>query len=416
MIQSSHKARSCYLFPILLTAFIVLAAVLSVTGCRPKAVPGSAKVAKVDTDYVYEANVSEFVDKYRESRRTRISTFVGFSPDEILAAREHAIDAEVRKQVKRLPGVDVSQREITQVADKQMEEQGKELYRQLAEDGADFAQLAREFSSGINARNGGQVQPFGTVETPEEYQRRAYTMKVGDVSEPFSSWDGWRIIRLDDVSDDPIAGKSYRVSMILIKPDTQRAEDTIVDGFARQHTIEVLDPKYNARRALAKGEFNETLAQADDAIRRDPDDDLAHYLRARALWKLNRADEALQELLTAAQVGKISDALIPYYHFFRGQYLEELKRPDEALQAYHDCYDNWRQDINLGYLLRDTFVRLKDDEYVEKIQHDIDDIIAQDAVAIGLEQRGSGGSGSIVSDQGTVEGTSAEYEPGYRGK
>jgi hypothetical protein len=92
-------------------ALILLIAIIPLfTACEPiSQIPGSAaKVAKVDTDYVYEANVTSYVHDYREAQRTSISNFIGFPPDEILAVREYAIDEEVRKQVKRLPGVNIS--------------------------------------------------------------------------------------------------------------------------------------------------------------------------------------------------------------------------------------------------------------------------------------------------------------------
>jgi len=391
--------------------------ILAASGCESnQGVPGSAvKVAKVDTEYVYEANVSKFVSDYREAQRTSISNFIGFPPDEILAAREYAIDAEVRAEIKRLPGINISGIEVRSLADGQVEDLAWDLYGQLTDENADFEQLARQYtdSESFIARNGGRLQPFGFVDNPEPYQIRTYNMSPGDMTEPFSSWDGWRIIRLNEITEDPYSGPIYDISMILLQPDLSKAEASIIDELAEGHTIEILDPKYNSRRALIAGNFEEARQLAQDAVERNQSDDLAHYLLARGLWELDRFDEAIQEIEIAATHGRIADAFIPYYHFIRGEWLEELDRDDDALEAFHTSFENWRQDIILAYDLKDAFTRLADEEYLQIIQEEIDIITSQDSIALTFGQRHPGG-GVIMTDQGESSGSSVIYEPGYR--
>ncbi|MCX6646960.1 MAG: peptidylprolyl isomerase, partial [bacterium] len=386
------------------------------SGLNTEQIEGAGvKVAKVDTDYVYEANIDKYIDDYRQAGRTRFSNFVGFTPDMILIARETAIDNEIRREIKRLPGVEISPRDVRELAARQVEELAHELYARITTGGEDFAEIARQYSTGEYARLGGKLPLFGVNETPEPYQEKAYEMQVGEISEPFSNYEGWRIIRLESVTDDPYEGPQYQISVIFLTADLARAEATIVDENAQGHAIEILDPKYNSRQALIGGNFDKALEMADEAVARRDEDDLAHYLRARALWGLNRHDEAFLELEKASEVGKISDALIPYYHYYRGQYYEELGDTENALTAYHACFDSWRQDINLAYLLLDTFRTIGDEEYLATIKNEIDIIQAQDATVIWLHASGSQ-SGVIATGEGTVEGSAAEYEEGYRGE
>jgi tetratricopeptide (TPR) repeat protein len=388
-----------------------------VIGCdRISARQGEAlptKVAKVDTDYVYETNVTKYVEDYQASRRSRISVFLGFSPDEILLAREQAIDTEVREAIKRLPGVEVRNSEVTRLAETQVEQLAWQLYRNITQDGADFGNVAREYSAGLNARDGGTVQPFGAVENPEPYQMRAYAMSVGDISEPFYAWDGWRIIRLEKIEDDPLLGKNYYLSMILLRPDIPFAEAEIVNNIARSHTVEVLDDKYNSRRALANGDFQVALNAADQAVAKDARDSLAFYLRARALWGLGRQEEAVEALRQAISVAPISQGLAAYYYYYLGENLQQLGRADEALEAFHSSFDNWRQDITLAYDLLAKFEEIGDDEYRQKVKDEIDIMAEQDAAVLAFGAGRSGPGGVITTDQGQVEGSSVEYEPGY---
>jgi tetratricopeptide (TPR) repeat protein len=386
------------------------------SGLNTEQIEGAGvKVAKVDTDYVYEANIGKYIDDYRQAGRTRFSNFVGFTPDQILVAREAAIDNEIRREIKRLPGVEISQRDVRELAIRQMEDLAHELYARITTAGEDFAEIAHQYSTGDYARLGGMLPLFSVNENPEPYQEKAYQMQVGEISEPFSNYEGWRIIRLDSVTEDPYEGPQYQISVIFLTADLARAEATIIDENAQGHMIEILDPKYNSRQALIGGNFDKALEKADEAVARRDEDDLAHYLRARALWGLNRHDEAFQELEKASEVGKISDALIPYYHYYRGEYYEELGDTANALLTYHACFDSWRQDINLAYLLQDKYAAIGDEEYLAIIKNEIDIIQAQDTTVIWLHPSGSQG-GVIATGEGTVEGSAAEFEEGYRGE
>ena len=152
--------------------------------------------------------MSTNVSDYRTARRAHISNFVGFSPDEILRVRDDGINNEIREDLKRMPGVHVSQAEVTDLANKNVEDFAWQLYRKLTQNNADFATLAIDYSQGLTAKSGGMVEPFGLVHNPEPYQTAAYGLKkIGDISEPFSGWDGWRIIRLEKVVDDPLLGR-----------------------------------------------------------------------------------------------------------------------------------------------------------------------------------------------------------------
>ncbi|MFH1676232.1 MAG: peptidylprolyl isomerase [bacterium] len=397
----------------------IFAIILIVLGCsgtsaERRGVEGSAvKVAKVDTDYVYEANVTEYLETYKKTNRARYSTFIGFSPDEILKAREDAIDQEIRFQVRRLPGVELSGRDAQALASKKTEELAYRIYDEM-KNGSDFADLALRYSAGPTARQGGALLPFAVSDSPEIYQEKTYSMNPGEVTEPFKALDGWRIIKLERVEDDPVEGKLYYVRMILLKPDIPGAEADILDEFASKHTVEVLDPKYNSRRALIDGDFDKALQFAKEAIKRNREDDLAHYLAARTLWNLDRNDEALEELTLAAKYGRISDALIPYYDFFRGEYLEQLERTDEAIEAYHECMDAWRQDVDLALALKEVFERLKDEEYLKIIIEEIEVIRSQDAIALAFSRGGSTSGGVIVTGEGEVRGGSAIHREGYQ--
>ena len=406
-------SRSVWIYS--LAAIVALTLLTGCPGSQP--VSGyDVKVAKVDTEYVYEANVAHYVSEYRDSRHTTISTFLGFSPGEILGVRSAGINVQIRKEIKRLPGVSMLNSEVYALAAELVEELAGDIYSELTEGNGSFELMAMEHSIGFTASDGGALLPFGVRDEPEDYQSRTYEMEIGEISEPFYGRDGWRIIRLNDITDDPIAGQQYHISMIQLVQDYSVAEAELLDEIAQDHTVEYLDPKYNSLQALIEENYASALSFADDAVGRFPDDDLAHYLRAIALWKVDRKEEALEALESAAECGTISEALVPYYHFYRGEYLEELGRPDEALEAYKDSLNEWRQDITLAFMLLAAFERLEDADASALIEEEIEIIAEQDAlaIAIGRINYTTSQGGVIVTGEGETQGDSFIYEPGFQ--
>lgn len=391
---------------------------LMASNCAPTGTGSIAgydiKVAKVDTEYVYEGNIAESVAAFKASRRARTSIFAGFSPNLILAAREQAIDDAIRAEIRRFPGVSISTAEVRDLANRTAEEVAWEVYRLATEEGIEFETLAYEYSDDDSAREGGYIEPFGESQFPEQYQSLAYAMNPGEISEPFSAPDGWRIIRLESEGDGGFGDSLYSIRLIVIQPDSDAAEAVILDRYALDHTVEVLDPKYNSHSAFLSGNYDTALEEAERAVKRNGEDDLALYLKATALWELGRGEEALESLAEAASVGRVSDQFIPYYHYYRGKYLEELGRNDEALQAFIDSYNTWQQNINLAWDLQAAFESLQNDEYLNLINSEINDISAMDRIVmVWSTQRAS--MGVIKTGEGTVHGASALYVPRYRG-
>ncbi|MEM1503073.1 peptidylprolyl isomerase [Domibacillus sp. 8LH] len=72
----------------------------------------------------------------------------------------------------------------------------KEVTAKLA-DGEDFAALAKEYSTDTtSAENGGELGYFGTGEMTEEFEKAAFAMEIGEISEPVKTDYGYHIIKV----------------------------------------------------------------------------------------------------------------------------------------------------------------------------------------------------------------------------
>lgn len=73
--------------------------------------------------------------------------------------------------------------------------------RERAANGEDFAALAREFSDGPNAQNGGTQEEFGTTDKDAAYSQAAFALQNGQVSEVVETSFGYYVIQ---ATSDPI--------------------------------------------------------------------------------------------------------------------------------------------------------------------------------------------------------------------
>lgn len=81
------------------------------------------------------------------------------------------------------------------------EETAKEVKSKL-DDGGDFAELAKEYSTDTsNAESGGELGFFAKGEMVTEFDDKAFAMKKGEISEPVKTEFGYHIIKVTDKKD-----------------------------------------------------------------------------------------------------------------------------------------------------------------------------------------------------------------------
>ncbi len=77
------------------------------------------------------------------------------------------------------------------------EEEALALIEELA-GGADFAELAREHSTGPSGPNGGQLGWFSAGMMVPSFEAAAADMEVGEISDPVETQFGWHVLILND--------------------------------------------------------------------------------------------------------------------------------------------------------------------------------------------------------------------------
>lgn len=77
------------------------------------------------------------------------------------------------------------------------EDEAKDLITKL-EGGADFAELAKEFSTGPSGPGGGDLGWFGPGMMVKPFEDAVFALEVGAVSAPVQTQFGWHVVKLND--------------------------------------------------------------------------------------------------------------------------------------------------------------------------------------------------------------------------
>lgn len=114
-----------------------------------------------------------------------------------------------------------------------------------AKSGAAFADLAREGSECPSSAEGGDLGFFGRTAMTQPFARYAFTLKKGEVSEPFLSVFGYHFITVTDYKKGATAGADEaRASHVLVMFDRSPAFRNQIQVMKQAAKVEVVDPAY----------------------------------------------------------------------------------------------------------------------------------------------------------------------------
>ncbi len=108
--------------------------------------------------------------------------------------------------------------------------------------GEDFAKVAREASEDrVSAARGGEIPPFGKGEKPEEYEKAAFALADGQVSDVITTKEGLFILKREQVTASPPAPFEQVRSQVerqAFQERVQRALEALVTALRAKARIE----------------------------------------------------------------------------------------------------------------------------------------------------------------------------------
>jgi peptidyl-prolyl cis-trans isomerase SurA len=247
----------------------------------------AAKSAHLDT-------LSSFKEEFKTYRDQQIRP--AFIEDADVEAEAQRIYAETKHRIDSMGGMVKPAHILLMVGQRASQEEADaakvriDSVYQALKGGADFAELAKKISDDKNsARDGGELPWITKGQTLPDFEKAAYALEVGQMSEPVQSQVGWHIIKMID------KGSFYPYDSvhadILRFIDQRGLRESIVD----RKLAELAKAEDTTPEALVENKMNEMVAQDNDLkylIQEYHDGLLAFEIGNQRVWDKAAKDEA----------------------------------------------------------------------------------------------------------------------------
>lgn len=170
------------------------------------------------------------------------------------------------------PGQEVRARHILFQLPADAPQAARDSVKRLAEQvhaqavgGADFAELAKKYSSDGSAQQGGDLGYFGRGQMVPAFENAAFALQPGQVSGIVESPFGYHIIKLEDKRQTALAAdQKDRFRAYLVQHNQQAGVQRFVDSLTKAVNVQVQPGAVEQVRELAKNPGTQLRGRAAD--------------------------------------------------------------------------------------------------------------------------------------------------------
>jgi len=123
----------------------------------------------------------------------------------------------------------------------------------LAQEGGDFAELAKEYSQGPSGANGGDLGFFNKTDMVAPFADKAFAMQAGEISDPVRTRFGWHVIKVEQIKASQIKTPDQVDAQI-----SSRLKDAAAKNLAYEQADRVFESSYEDN-SLSTGVATEGL-------------------------------------------------------------------------------------------------------------------------------------------------------------
>ncbi|MCL4516409.1 MAG: peptidylprolyl isomerase [Firmicutes bacterium] len=232
----------------------------------------------------------------------------------------------------------------------------QEIMQQLLK-GADFATLAKKYSEDPgSAKSGGDLNFFRRGQMVPEFEKVAFSLGVGEISQPVKTKYGYHIIKVEARKEAKGPDFEKVKKQLEAQLAEQKKQETLQKWFEAEKKnadIKVNDNRLAAYKAMTDGKFDQALDLYQKALKDEPQNGYIYADLARIYRQKKDNDKALGNLEQAARLVP-SDASL---QFSLGELYREKKLADKAVAAYQKASDlepnNYMLHLNLKEIYKE---------------------------------------------------------------
>ncbi len=127
--------------------------------------------------------------------------------------------------------------------------------RAMAIKGGNFAELAKKYSMGPSAKNGGELGWFKKGEMVPEFEKVAFSLKKGEISEPVKTRFGYHIIKVEDIKPGRTK-KLKEVKKEIIKEIQREKVNKLIEDLQKKYSRDINLDKISKELNVKIQKFN----------------------------------------------------------------------------------------------------------------------------------------------------------------
>ena len=199
----------------------------------------------------------------------------------------------------------------------------EDLLAQLKK-GADFAALAKAKSDDPGtAQRGGDLGYFASGQMVPEFEKAAFKLKVGELSQVVETSFGYHIIKLTDSrlrKIDAPKGQTVDLNSLILRQKQGMVYQLWMRDLTQKAKIEIEDPVLKAYSLRNQGKINEALTEMLKAATQQPNNVYLHLILAETYMGMGNAPAADEEYKKAGEINSTD----PRTCLVLGQYFSNL--------------------------------------------------------------------------------------------
>jgi parvulin-like peptidyl-prolyl isomerase len=197
--------------------------------------------------------------------------------------------------------------------------------------GESFAALATKYSDdSVSGKKGGDLGYFTTGTMVPEFEKAAFSLKPGEVSDVVKTSYGYHIVQVEDTRLRKIKEKGKDLNEEVLTDKQDQALKKWMYQLSQKAKVEINEPLIKAHSLYLMGKLNEAIAAYNQASMDNPSNPYIHLLLGDAYRNTGNKEFALLEYRKAGDFSGADANLLMAV----GDAYQSLKNRDSALESY----------------------------------------------------------------------------------
>jgi foldase protein PrsA len=197
--------------------------------------------------------------------------------------------------------------------------------------GENFSALAKKYSQDPgSASKGGDLDYITTGMTADPFEKAAFSLKPGELSEVVKTDFGYHIIKVTDSRLRRFSGEEKDIDKAALADKQDKAFKKWYSKIRSKAKVEIVNPALKANDLRFKGRIWEAITEYNKAIKADPANPYLHVFLGDVYNTIGKSDMAIKEYQAAAAIEGGNPVL---YLILAGAY-EKSGEKDKAVKEY----------------------------------------------------------------------------------